>query len=60
MLSDAVNIIELHEQVVMVGAGKGGVGKSTIARTRPCGLRSSYCRGSHARTQPLAPSSRSR
>jgi chromosome partitioning protein len=31
VLSDAVDIIEPHEHAVMVGTGKGGVGKSTIA-----------------------------
>ncbi|MFF7764203.1 ParA family protein [Streptomyces griseorubiginosus] len=31
MLSDAADIIEPHENAVMIGTGKGGVGKSTIA-----------------------------
>lgn len=31
MLSDAVEIIVPHENAVMIGTGKGGVGKSTIA-----------------------------
>lgn len=31
MLSEAVHIIEPHENSIMIGTGKGGVGKSTIA-----------------------------
>ncbi|MBL1086755.1 ParA family protein [Streptomyces actinomycinicus] len=31
MLSDAVDAVEPHENAVMIGTGKGGVGKSTIA-----------------------------
>jgi chromosome partitioning protein len=31
VLSDAVETIEPHENAVMIGTGKGGVGKSTIA-----------------------------